>query len=412
MIRRPATILALLTALNLLNYLDRLVLSAVLPKVRDELALSRFEGGLLATVFLLGYFVTSPVFGALGDRLARKGLIALGILVWSVATLGSGMATGLGSLIAARAVVGVGEASYATLAPTIIDDITPPQKKGRALGIFYVATPIGAALGYLVGGFVEHRWGWRHAFYVAGGPGIALAVVCLFIKEPARTISKEKPNVLRDLGALVRLPLYRYGVLGYCAYTAAVGAFSYWAPEFLYRRYHLDLDVANFRFGIIVIVAGAIATWIGGRWADMMRARVEKEAPPAEVERETIRGLLRICAIGSVLGTPLAAAAFLSPSPTLFFAFSFFCILALFMSTSPINAVVLKAVPEELRASAMALCIFGIHLLGDLWSPPLVGLLADHLPVEIAMMSLPVAIAASAWLWWPAGATGRRAAAA
>ncbi|HEY8080197.1 MAG TPA: MFS transporter, partial [Labilithrix sp.] len=405
MIKRPATILALLTGLNLLNYLDRLVLSAVLPKVRDELALSRFEGGLLATVFLLGYFVTSPLFGTLGDRYPRKHLIALGILIWSVATLASGMATSLGTLVAARAFVGVGEASYATLAPTIIDDITPPQKKGRALGIFYVATPIGSALGYLVGGFVEHRWGWRHAFYVAGGPGIALALVCLFIAEPARKLATEKPDVVRDIGSLVKLPLYRFGVLGYCAYTAAIGAFAYWAPEFLYRRYNLDLAVANFRFGIVVIVAGAIATWIGGKWADVMRLRVEKvEKEPGQIDRETVRGLLRICAIGSLIGTPVTIACFLAPSPNVFFACAFVAILALFMSTSPINAVVLKSVPESLRASAMALCIFGIHLLGDLWSPPFVGLLADHLPVQLAMMALPVAIGVSAWLWWPRGA--------
>jgi MFS family permease len=408
MIRRPATILALLTGLNLLNYLDRLVLSAVLPKVRDELGLSSFEGGLLATVFLLGYFVTSPVFGALGDRLPRKGLIALGIVVWSAATIGSGVATSLASLIAARAVVGVGEASYATLAPTIIDDITPPHKKGRALGIFYVATPIGAALGYLVGGFVEHRWGWRHAFYVAGGPGLVLAIVCMFIEEPKRRMSADKPDIKRDLGALVKLPLYRFGVLGYCAYTAAVGAFSYWAPEFLFRRYGLDLAVANFRFGIVTIVAGALATWIGGRWADRQRLRVERDAAPEDVERETIRGLLRICATGSVIGVPAAAACFLSPSPNIFFVCVFLCILALFLSTSPINAVILKSVPEELRASAMALCIFGIHLLGDLWSPPFVGLLMDHLPLQVAMMVLPIMIAVSAWLWWPAGATGPR----
>src|SRR5918911_1220168 len=118
----PATILALLTGLNLLNYLDRLVLSAVLPKVQETLHLSSFVAGALATVFLIGYFATSPIFGAL-------------------------------------AVVGIGEASYATLAPTIIDDMSPPDRKGRWLALFYVAIPIGSALGYLPGGFVEARWG-------------------------------------------------------------------------------------------------------------------------------------------------------------------------------------------------------------------------------------------------------------
>jgi MFS family permease len=366
----------------------------VLPKVQEALGLSNFEGGLLATVFLVGYFLTSPIFGALGDRLPRKGLIAVGVVVWSLATIASGKAIGLWSLIAARAVVGVGEASYATLAPTIIDDVTPKDRKGRALGIFYMATPVGAALGYLVGGFVASRWGWESAFYVAGVPGLVLALVCLLIAEPERKVRTEKADVVRDLGALARIDLYRQGVLGYCAYTAAIGAFSYWAPKFLYKRYGLSLAEANFKFGLITVVAGALATIIGGRWAD----RVSPGEAPAD---QRVRALLRICAIGSAVGAPLAIVCFMSPSPVVFFAAVFFAIVFLFLNTSPINALILQSVPTELRASAMALSIFSIHIFGDLWSPPLVGFLADHLPIQIAMMSLPLAIAASAWLWWP-----------
>jgi MFS family permease len=409
MIARPRAILALLTGLNLLNYLDRLVVSAVLPKIQDDLHLSNLMGGLLATVFLVGYFATAPIFGALGDRASRKWLICLGVLVWSAATCASGLATTATELLIARAFVGIGEASYATLAPTIIDDMTAPQAKGRALAWFYGAMPFGAALGYVVGGFVEARWGWRTAFFVAGGPGLVIALATLLIAEPARVMSKEKADVKRDLRTLVGADLYRKGVLGYCAYTAAVGAFSYWAPKFLYARYALPLKTANFRFGLITVVAGVLATIIGGRWADAMRARVEAQqgrvgrslrAAP-EVERETVRGLLRICAIGSAIGAPLAVGCFLSPTSGIFFVLVFFCILALFVSTSPINAAILQAVPSHLRASAMALSIFAIHMLGDLWSPPLVGVLADHLPIEAAMMTLPVTIALSALVWWP-----------
>jgi MFS family permease len=406
MIRRPGAILALLTGLNLLNYLDRLVVSAVLPKIQERfdqggLDLSNFLGGLLATVFLIGYFATAPIFGSLGDRMKRKWLIAFGVLVWSAATCASGLATSAMQLLVARAFVGIGEASYATLAPTIIDDITPPHRKGRALAYFYGATPFGAALGYLVGGFVEAHWGWRSAFFVAGGPGLAIALICLLILEPERTFSSVKPDVKRDLGILTRAKLYRQGVLGYCAYTFAIGAFSYWAPKFLYARYELPLKTANFRFGLITVVAGVLATLIGGRWADLMRLGVEKTSVPEQVEGDTVRGLLRICAIGSAIGAPLTLACFLSPSAGVFFVLVFFCILALFLSTSPINAVVLRAVPTELRASAMALSIFAIHMLGDLWSPPLVGILADHVAIELAMMVLPVAIAVSALVWWP-----------
>jgi MFS transporter, Spinster family, sphingosine-1-phosphate transporter len=405
MIRRPGAILALLTGLNLLNYLDRLVVSAVLPKIQEDLELSNFVGGLLATVFLIGYFATSPVFGALGDRMQRKWLITLGVLVWSVATVASGLAKDATTLILARAFVGIGEASYATLAPTIIDDVTPPARKGRALSIFYVAMPVGAALGYLVGGFVEKHWGWRSAFFVAGGPGIVLAFACLLIAEPERSMSSDKPDVLRDLGALVRTVVYRKAVLGYCAYTAAVGAFSYWAPKFLYSRYGLALDVANFRFGLVTLVGGFVGIILGGRWADRP-GRASPGGNAGSEERARLAHLFRVCAIGSALAAVLAVAAFLSPGPDLFFAAVFVAIVALFLSTSPINAIILQSVPATLRASAMALSIFAIHVFGDLWSPPLVGLLADHMPIQIAMLTLPVAIALSAWLWWP-----RRAAA-
>lgn len=401
MIARPRIILALLTGLNLLNYLDRLVVSAVLPKIQDDLHLSNLMGGLLATIFLVGYFLTAPLFGALGDRMSRKWLIALGVLVWSAATCASGLATTATELLIARAFVGIGEASYATLAPTIIDDMTDPRQKGRALAWFYGATPFGAALGYLVGGFVEARWGWRTAFFVAGAPGIASALLCLLIVEPARVVSTEKADLKRDLGVLSRADLYRKGVLGFCAYTAAVGAFSYWAPKFLYARYGLPLKDANFRFGLITVVAGVLATILGGRWADAMRARIEREHGEDGRGRATVLGLLRICAIGSAAGAPLALACFLSPTASIFFVLVFFCILALFMGTSPINAVILQAVPTHLRASAMALAIFAIHVFGDLWSPPLVGVLADHLPIQIAMLTLPLAIAASAAVWWP-----------
>ncbi len=394
MLRRPAAILALLTGLNLLNYLDRLVVSAVLPRIQTEFSLSNFQGGLLATVFLVGYFLTSPIFGALGDRVPRKGLIAIGVGVWSAATIASGFATGLWSLLAARVMVGVGEASYATLAPTIIDDLTAPDKKGRALAVFYIAAPVGGALGYLVGGAVEQHWGWRSAFFVAGGPGVALALACLLIAEPERKIAKDKANIGRDVKRLARMPLYRQGVLGYCAQTAAIGAFSYWAPKFLVTRYAIPLATANFRFGIITVLGGAIGTLAGGRWADAALRR-------ATDEHGRVTGLLRVCAVGSLVGGPLAAAAFLAPSANLFFVLVFFAIAFLFLVTSPINAVVLQAVPTELRASAMALSIFSIHALGDLWSPPLVGWLADVMPISLAMMALPVAILVSAATWWP-----------
>jgi MFS family permease len=141
-----------------------------------------------------------------------------------------------------------------------------------------------------------------------------------------------------------------------------VGAFSYWAPKFLYTRYGLPLVKANFYFGTITVVAGALGTILGGRLADRSVQHVEDE-------RRRVLALLRICGIGSALGVPAAFACFVSPTPVIFFVCVFFTIVFLFVNTSPINAIVLQSVPPEIRGRAMALSIFAIHVLGDLWSP-------------------------------------------
>ena len=427
MIRRPGTILALLTALNLLNYLDRFVLAAVLSPIMQELGLTHFWGGALVPVFLIGYFLTSPIFGVLADRGGRRGLIAFGIGVWSLATVASGLATGLWSMVVARAFVGVGEASYATIAPTIIDDVAPPAKRGTWLAIFYAASPIGSAIGYLVGGFVCARWGWRHAFYVAGGPGVVLAAVCMFLRDPPRTLLDKKPGIVDAFKTLAPIRLYRAAVLGFAAYTFAIGGFATWAPTFLHEYFALPLDVANFKFGLLTVAGGAVGTflggWLGDRNARRRVARLEAPPPPPaadapyrkgdppreprvltpdERDHESVLANLKVCALASGLGAPLALVCFLAQTPTMFWIGIFLCETALFLLTSPINAVILRSVPSHLRAGAMALSIFGIHLLGDLWSPALIGLLADILPgtergrMQGAMMALPVAIAVSA----------------
>jgi len=404
-IRRPGTILALLTALNLLNYLDRFVLSAVLSKVQDDLHLSKLVGGSLATVFLIGYFATSPVFGHLADRAGvggRKRLVSLGIAVWSVATVASGLVHGAWAMVAARALVGVGEASYATIAPTLIDDLAPPARKSRWMAIFYSATPIGSALGYIVGGTVlSATHSWRVAFFVAGGPGIALALLCLLIQEPQRGRGDAVPDVLRSARTLLGMPLYRRAILGYCAYVFAMGGFAYWAPTYIHLRYGIEAGRASFVFGLVTVGGGALGTLAGGWFADRAsRARSRGAAHPDD--DATVRGNLSACALSAGLGAPLAAAAIAMATSRGFFQVVFPCEIALFLLSGPINVVVLRSVPQELRASAMALCIFAIHALGDLWSPPLMGLVADHAPMAIAMYVCPLAFGLAALVFWRA----------
>jgi MFS transporter, Spinster family, sphingosine-1-phosphate transporter len=411
-IKNRTVILVMLTGLNLLNYIDRMIVAAVLRKIQAPVAeggldLTSAEGGLLATAFLGGYFLTSPFFGARADKGKRTGLIAIGVAIWSIATVVTGMTTTFGMMIVARVIVGVGEASYATLAPTIIDDITPADRKGRALAIFYLAIPVGSALGYVIGGFIADHWGWRTAFYVAGGPGLVLALACLLIQEPQRKLREAKGKILEGVRTLFKQPLFRRAVLGYCAYTWALGAFSFFAPKFVAERFpeYLDDAKANYYLGIVTVLTGIIGTVIGGRWGDKVLASMPALGPDtpydARANKQGINGLLRICAIGMVIATPLTAAAFFMPLPVAFFVLAFLAELGLFLSTSPVNAIGLRAVPPELRASAMAAMIFAIHLLGDLWSPYALGALYDRLPKETAMMAIPLLFAVSAYVWWP-----------
>lgn len=449
MIRGRWAILALLTGLNFLNFIDRAVIAAVLTPMKADLALSNLEAGALNSAFLIGYFLTSPLFGARADKGSRKGLIALGVLVWSTATVGSGLANGFWSLLAARIVVGVGEASYAVLAPTIIDDLTPHDRKGSALSVFYLAIPLGYALGYVFGGVIANHWAthlnpivvegyhvsfdwsqlaahrdpvaiwqhyisfrpmaladWRAAFFVVGGPGIVLALACLLIVEPPRKLLDAKVRLVDGLRELATIPQFRRGVLGYIAYTASVAGFSYWAVDFLLKAFpgQLNIESANFWFGMVLIAAGTIGTLVGGQYANgaLRKEHVLPDDPyHTPGNKRAVNRLFRVCSTAMAIAAPLAAVGFFLPGPTAFFAVSFLVEIALFSTTSPVNAAFLRSVPSEMRASAMAASIFSIHLFGDLWSAAALGFLLDSLPLKIAMLSLPLTFALAAYVWSP-----------
>jgi len=392
----PAWILFILTGLNLFNYLDRFVLSAVLTPLQKDLGLNDGQAGRLVTAFMMGYFVTSPIFGWLGDRGSRKWLIAAGILVWSVGTILTGFAATFAMLIVFRVLVGLGEASYATNSPSLISDSYAPSKRNNALTIFYVAIPVGAALGTIIGGVIAAKWGWRHAFIWAGVPGLLLALVLLPFAEPKRgqtdgkNIEAEKRPSFRDVMHLFRIPEYVLVVLGYTAYTFALGAFGNWGPTFLHRAHGLAVEQAAEFFGAVLVVAGLVGTLIGGFAATAWQKR-------------NSAGYAWMLGLSVLVAVPLAFGAFLASSTFWSMSFMAAAMLFLFLSTGPVNTLILETAPVNLHASAMAVSIFTIHLFGDMWSSEIVGRLADSFGgnLQKAVLILPVALilAAALWLW-------------
>jgi len=387
----PCWTLFILSGLNLFNYLDRQVLPAVLPDVQKALAMTDDQAGSANAAFMIGYFLPSPAFGLLGDRWSRKWLIAAGIFVWSSATMLSGRAQTYHELLFYRVLVGLGEASYATISPGWISDVFPAAKRNNALTIFYVAMPVGAALGYAIGGTVALRAGWRQAFLYAGAPGLLLALTLLPFVEPARgssdTAGAHQPPKLGDLAKLFRSADYLLVVLGYVAYTAAVGGYGYWLPSFFARYHGMNTESAGLFFGVTMACAGLIGTMAGGFAATGWHRR-----NPA--------GYAWMLTISVCLASPLAAASTLTSArvpAAVWIALALFCV---WLPTGPVNTLILESVPSNLRASAMAGSIFAIHLFGDMWSPKIVGAVSDRTQsLRFGLLLLPAALLISAALW-------------
>lgn len=383
--RTAMAVLLVLTTVNFLNYLDRYVLSAVLEGIRLELSLTDGQSGLLGTVFMVVYMVAAPFGGYLGDRTRRHWIVGISVALWSLATIGSGLVSDYEGLLWMRALVGIGEAGYATVAPSVIADLFKPAERGRKLAWFYLAIPMGSALGYLLGGWIGEAYDWRAAFYVAGAPGLVFAVVAFLMPEPKRGAMDEEPApkelpLLAGLKRVWKSPAWRLNTVGMTLMTFAMGGIAFWMPTYLQRVQQMDPGPANTIFGGLTVVAGLLGTLIGGYLGDRAFAK-------------GAGGYFRVSGIGLLLGAPIVAVMPFFEVRELVFVAAFAAELLLFLNTGPLNAALVASVPPTLRASAVAINVLFIHALGDAVSPFLMGLISEEhgLSLAVALTALPVA---------------------
>lgn len=394
--------LAVLTLVNLINYLDRFVVAALFESLRQsELRLTDPQLGALMTSFILVYMLASPLFAALADRgCSRTRLLALGVIVWSAATFLSGFAHSYTQLFLARAAVGIGEAAYGTVSPALLADYYPRERRGRVFAIFYSAIPVGSALGYVLGGLVERQAGWRAAFFVAGLPGAALAIATLFLLDPPRgaqdapAAEDAAPGAMGPYRRLFRNRPYLLTVIGYAAYTFAIGGMAAWMPAFLERVRGLPRAEATVTFGAIVVATGFAGTFAGGWLGDALL-------------RRTRQAYLWLSGVATLLAFPLALVVFLAASRAASLAAMVGAQLLMFASTGPVNSAIVNEVGPGERATAVALSILAIHTLGDVPSPWLVGVLSDGVGLERAVLIMPAAILVSGLVWCWAAWQGR-----
>lgn len=407
------TTLAVLLAINLLNYADRYLLAAVEPKVRAEFFPPGSPGeanaakymGLLPTVFLISYMVTSPMFGWLADRTSRLVIIALGVGLFSLASGATGLATVFGVLLTTRIFVGIGEAAYGPTAPTVIADLFPVRKRGAVLAWFYMAIPVGTAMGYMFGGqLAAASQNWRLPFYCVVLPGLALSVWCLLLKDPpkggADGVSHKRRLRWGDYRTLLHTPSYLLSTLGMTAMTFAVGGVSFWMPTYIHEyRGGLkpddpSLGTTNLIFGGITVVAGIAGTLAGGYIADRWH-------------RRNSGAYFLVSGLGMLAGFPFFFAVLYAPFPAAW-ALMFAAIFCFMLGTGPANAILANVTHPSIRATAFAINILVIHALGDAISPLVMGTIMDATrrgpsdglgDMNMAFIAVGIAVIVSGVLW-------------
>ena len=379
----PRIALLILTALNLLNYIDRSVLFAVQPLVQSEFHLNDAQIGRVTTLFFVFYTVAAPLMGPLADRYSRRMVIVLGAFAWSGVTLLTAVTHSYLALLIRHTLVGVGEASFVTVSPTFVVDLFPQERRGRVLGVFYLAIPVGTALGYLIGGYFGTRFGWRAPFYIAGAPGFLLAFIMMFIPEPKRgqfDSLRDTPERATVLG-LVRNPAFWTATLGMAAMTFSLGGLQVWMPTFLSRVRGYSLDSANKIFGAIIAFDGIIASLAGGWLGDRLLKR-KKSA------------YYLVSAVSLAMGVPAMMMALFTSGSAMLPALLVAAFLVL-LNTAPLNAAIINSVGAHIRATAIAVNLFVIHFLGDALSPWVIGKISDRSSLQSGFISAVVAIALS-----------------
>ncbi|KAH0561730.1 protein spinster isoform X3 [Cotesia glomerata] len=372
----------ILCFVNLINYMDRTTIAGVLPEIQEQFQIKNGSSGLLQTAFIVSYMIFAPLFGYLGDRYNRKIIMSVGVFIWCLTTLlGSYMET-FGTFILFRMCVGIGEASYSTIAPTIISDLFVKDTRSKMLALFYFAIPVGSGLGYITSGKIAQATGkWYWGLRITPGLGIlAILLILLFVRDPARGEKEGGSHISStswsiDIKELLKNPSFMLSTGGFTCVAFVTGALTLWAPKFLQlgiklQKSETDLatDDVSFIFGVIAMLAGLLGVPLGSVLAQKLRVRYHQADP-------------LICAVGILISVPLIFFALITANTnaTLCYILIFFGQLALNLTWSIVADILLYVVIPTRRSTAEAFQILVAHALGDAGSPYIIGLMSEGL---------------------------------
>ena len=387
------TALLLLLGINLFNYIDRQILAALEPDIRatffaadDVHAMTKT--GLLGDAFFVTYMVSAPILGFLADRFSRWIIVGSAVILWSLASGGSGLAATFAILFATRVLVGIGEGGYGPAAPTILADLFPIETRGRIMAIFCSAIPVGSALGYVIGGLVGAHLGWRWAFYLVTLPGLLLGLLCFWQRDPRvvadHLAQKLSRRSVRDYLNLFRTRSYLINCIAMTLMTFVTGGLGFWVPAYL--RYRDQSPAVGMTiFGLITVVAGLVSTLLGGVIADKLRSRLPGS-------------YFWVSGIGMLIACPIFIVALYIPFPAAWIAM-FLAIFFLFLNTGPSNTALANVSLPAVRATAFAASIFVIHAFGDVQAFWLLGYIGGHTNMHVAFLVVSGIIFLSGLVW-------------
>src|SRR5215467_682993 len=385
--------LYLLLTINLFNYIDRQILAALEPDIRatffapgDVNAMTKT--GLLGDAFFVTYMISAPILGLLADRISRWMIVGSAVILWSLASGGSGLAATFAILFATRICVGIGEGGYGPAAPTVLADLFPIETRGRIMAVFYAAIPVGSALGYVIGGVVGAHLGWRWAFYLVAPPGLLLGLLCFWqrdLRVGADSLVQKAPRrSIRDYLNLFRTRSYLINCVAQTLMTFVVGGIGYWISAYLEYRNQNPAESRTI-FGLILVVGGLVSTLLGGVIADKLRSRFAGS-------------YFWVSGIGMLIACPIFILALYIPFPAAWIAM-FLAIFFLFLNTGPSNTALANVSLPSVRATAFAANIFVIHAFGDVQAFWLLGYIGGHSNMHVAFLFVSGVIFLSGLVW-------------
>jgi len=365
-------VLWVLFGINMMNFFDRQILAAVTEPIRMEWHLNDSALGWLNTAFVLLYAAVGVPLGRLSDRWLRTRILSIGVSVWSLFTAASGLAWNYWSLFAVRLGVGVGEASCAPAANSLIGDLFPPQKRARAISIFMLGLPIGIFTSNLSSGIIAKQYGWRVTFFIACVPGLILASLALRIREPHRGGAEEHHVVGQQQEGspywrVLRIPTIWWIILSGALHNFNAYAVNAFLPAFLGRYHGMDLRQANTIAAVVLGAVGVVGLLGGGFLADRLR-------------KTRANGRMLLATASLFVSTPLVYLALDRPKGDLvgFILLMGFGWMLIYVYYATVYAAIQDVVEPGLRATAMALYFFAMYVLGGSFGTSILGMLSDH----------------------------------